>query len=165
MYLIIVFTLIIALIIYVLWGKSDNFCFIVILSLLGTVLYIVARPPAVERFTEKGELSSVDIPAFVRLANLKNDTLAILQPKLQDMIAAWKGTLQVEQEQKYDDKGNAVTEAPQDEVALDKSTEDEVRAVNKVLADLKKFDPAYYNAMLQMSEGSSVDEVLQEYPI
>ena len=177
-YLIIIFTLVIAVCIYVYWGQSDDFCFALVLALLSTVLYIVTlsdeKSFTMERFAQGptestdqkgGGASGINIAAFKKLADLKEDTIKILQPRFESMIAAFKGTAKVEQEQKYDDEGNEVEVKVADEVPVDKGAEKEIRAVNKFLKDLKSFDPGYYFTLLGLATGKKDPVVEEEFPI
>jgi type IV secretory pathway VirB3-like protein len=183
----IVFTLIIALIIYIYWGQQDDFCFAVIFLLLSAVLYILSQDHKqhffswIEKFEEQPKSQAgaapggaagvpvtlpLDLPAFKKLSTLRDDTFKILQPKFENLVAAFKGNAKVEDEQKYDSNGNEVQEEKPDEVPVDSGAESEIRQVNKFLKDLKKYEPAYYHSLFSLATTGKVDPSIQEeYPL
>lgn len=173
MYLIIALTLFVTLSIYVTWGQTDDFCFVVILALLLFVLYIVQHPNkhSIERFAEESTSSQtpqsqqlLDIKAFQKLIRLKQDVGKVLQPKFKNVVAAFKGTAAVPFAQKYDSDGNAVQQEFPDEIPVAGNAQ-EVRTANRVLHDLKSYDPNYYAALLALSSGLKEDVIEEEFPI
>lgn len=178
MHMMVVFIVIITWSIYVLWGQHDDFCFYIILGLLAVVLYFIAKTPtpfSVEAFAQQqnggkngsgGESSiPINIAAYAKLAKLHTDTASILRPRLENLVAAFRGDAKIEEAQKYDEDGNTVDERKPDEVPIDKGKEGEIRVMNFVLRDMRRFDPGYYYALLALANGKDTKVVEEEYVI
>lgn len=174
MHLIIVFILLITLIIYVYWAQQDDFCFYTIFALLLVVLYILVNnknPKWIrENFEEQtqtqdnGGNGSINLNAFAALGNLKHDASKILRPSFANLIASFRGSAVID-EADYDEEGKEIEKVQADEVTVDAAKEPEIRAVNMVLRDLKKFEPGYFYGLLALSQGTNLAAVREEYVI
>jgi hypothetical protein len=164
MSLIIFFIIFIALLIYLFWGQNDDFSFFVILIILiGTLSVLIFQPKVY--FFENFDSQTIDAGGFRQLANLHKDATNILQPHFQYVIASFKGTT-MQEDQEFDDNGNAIEKKKPDEVPIDKSSEDEIRTVNRFLNDLKKFDPGtFYYLSSKAREPNRQIIITEEFPV
>lgn len=164
-HLIIIFIVVIAFFIYVLWGQNDDFSFFVIFLLLSSTLYVLAIPQkrVFEAFTESA--TDVDIDSYKRLASLYSDVAQILQPKFAYIIAGFRGDAKPKDEQKFDSAGNPIDEKLPDEVPIDRATETDTRLLNRFLKDLQNFDPGAYYRLLGLATGQKNLIVEEEFPM
>jgi hypothetical protein len=138
---------------YIIWAQQDDVSFLIIFALLLFVLYVV-RYERREGFTDS--ITSIDIQAFTRLATLGEDTLHAMRPAMDHLLASFKGEAKPDIEQKYDDNGNEVEEQLPDEVNIKgKNNEQSIRALNRVLRDMRKFDPGTYGYLLALATNTS----------
>jgi hypothetical protein len=157
MHMFLLFVITIATCLFCIWG-SDDFCFFLVFTLLVAVLYIVSSQNSerfVERFTD-------DSDANVFL-NMKSDVIKILQPKFENLVASFKGEAKVDQTREYDINGEEVFSEQHDEVVVDSKNAVEIRIVNKVLCDIKKFDPGFYYSILAKATGIKNSTTQEEY--
>lgn len=166
LHMMVFFIIIITWFIYVAWAQHDDFCFYIIFALLSSVLYVLVHydSRSFEAFQEQGEQQQamIDYAGFKALAKLKDDSVAVLRPRLENLVASFRGNAKVDAEQKYDDAGNEVDEEKPDEVPVPKDKERDIRSLNQLLLDMRKFDPGYYYGLLGLAKQGKVDSVVME---